>query len=815
MPKKLIIVESPSKCKKIEGYAGSDFKCLATCGHIYTLNAISDIDLNNNYKPSYRIIKTKKKHLDAIKDVISKIDKENIYLATDPDREGEAIAWHLCIHFNLNIYTTKRVLFNEITKDAVQYAINSPTTINLKMVESQQARQTIDILVGFKTCPILWKYLGIGDKNSPLSAGRCQTPCLKLVSDLYEKERSKKLKEKYKLSVSFVSPNLIFSNEFPVSLISDDKDGCQKEGGQKEESNHVSQETISKFLLLLGNSCAFSLSRTSVKQRIFKSPIPLSTSLLQQKANQYLGMSPSVTMKTAQKLYEMGFITYMRTDSHRYSKEFITQAVNYIKNSNSSHIKANYKDYLISDPYSLEKHNKSDGNCQDGHESIRPTNIAINKDEINSLSQQESKLYFFIFYHTLQTFMTDCIISHYDLLINPILKNKIPKDDRFVEYIERTPININKLTLTTTLSTETHLGWKVIDTRYKKIINGDENVELDGESYGYNKTQQYNLFLKKLLNNNIILENDALKTIQLLPYISGENIYFSEANLVKELENKHIGRPSTFASLVEKIQSRHYVNKMNILSQEIQSRTYCFYNIGNKDTIEISNYQIYTSKQPSRLVIQELGRNVIAFCYSFFEPLFSYDFTALLERDLDLICGGYLSYVDVCKKCDDIIEKCIFSIHKNSETTISDKEKIASIKNAYKSTKTRNLGTHNNLELVIKSGVYGYYAQYGTEKYSLRNMNMIDIEDFKIQDVIEFIQKQNIQKETNLLREFDDKISIWRGKNNKGDYIMIKATHNKNNKYTRKPKFISLKKFDGDYLECDNERIVEFIKKNL
>jgi DNA topoisomerase-1 len=786
MISKLIIVESPSKCKKIESYAGKEYKCLATYGHIYSLTTINDIDFTNNYMPTYRLVTRQKKHLDAIRDIIQQIDKENIYLATDPDREGEAIAWHLCQHFKLNINTTKRILFNEITEDAIKYSLANPQTINMKMVESQKARQTIDIIVGFKTCPVLWKYMGIGDKKSPLSAGRCQTPCLKLVNDLYEKESNKNLREIYKLNILFNSVDLLFSTDFPPSLV----------------TSATSHDYIKSLLLFLGNHCSYSLTRSDVKKSILKAPSPLSTSLLQQKANQYLGMSPHTTMKTAQKLYERGLITYMRTDSHRYSKNFISQTIHYIKNTVNSCIKPNYKDYLMTDPHSLET-NKSKGHSQDGHESIRPTNIAMNIDEIKSLSPPEQKLYYFIFYHVLQTFMKDCIVSYYDLILKPTTAPKTThiKDD------ERTLVNT--LLLKTTLKTDDYIGWKVVDTKYKHVINGDADND-DAEVSPNNKKQLYNTYLRELNKDTcIIFENDKLKTIYLEPSISGEHKYLSEASLVKELENKQIGRPSTFASLVEKIQSRHYVFKMNIQPQEMKSRVYSFYNIGNKDTIEISNCLLYTSKQPNRLVIQELGKNVNSFCYAFFEPLFNYDFTASLERDLDLIVAGELTYSDVCKKCDDSVKMCISSITKN---TTDNKETTLAIKNNYKSTATRCLGTYNNNELIIKCGVYGYYLQNGNDKYSLRHMNMIDIEDFIRNDVIEFIEKQKTHKDANLLREIDDKISIWKGKKNKSDYIMIKATHSKNSKYTKKPQFISLKAFDGDYLECDDERIREFIK---
>jgi DNA topoisomerase-1 len=819
MKTKLIIVESPSKCKKIEKYAGNEYKCLATCGHIYSLSSLKNVDIADDYKPTYTLIKSKMKHINAIKDFIKTIDKQDIYLATDPDREGEAIAWHLCDYFKLNTNTTKRLIFNEITETAIKTSLNTPTTINMKMVESQQARQVIDLIVGFKICPVLWKYLGIGDKRSPLSAGRCQTPCLNLIKELHDKECEKQLKHKYTLTLSFNNKihrnfptsfnNFHFSCNLPCSL-----NGIQQPG------------VYETLLLYLGNNCDYILSRTKPKKSILKAPLPLSTSLLQQKANQYLRMSPITTMKTAQKLYEKGYITYMRTDSHRYSKEFITKVLNVIKNgSTNTLIKSSYKNYLVSNPFYLQT-NTSTSSSQDGHESIRPTNIEFNIEDAKGITQQEVKLYNFIFFHTLQTFMKDAVVSYYDLLIIPRESPNNPSYNTELQTnIERTQINIENIKLKYTLKKDDYKGWKIIDTKYKTIVNGDEQQMKNEEKSSNNENNdEYETFLNLLndTNQKIEIENKNVKIIQCIPYISGEPSYYSEANLVRELEKKGIGRPSTFASLVDKIQSRHYVQKMNIDPKQIKGVLYTFNNIGNKNTIETITKTLETSQQKNRLVIQELGKNVNSFCYSFFEELFNYDFTASLESDLDLIVRGQIRYVDVCKKCDIIVEQCIASIDKhnhthttnpitNSTPSLSKENNSEEIRMNFKTKKERVIGTYDNEELIIKSGLYGYYAQYGNNKVSLRNMNMIEIDDFVFEKVVSFIEKQKSTKEVNLLREIDDKISIWKGKKGKSDYIMIKANHNKKSKYIKKPTFISLKKFEGDYLVCDVERIKEFI----
>lgn len=765
MYEKLIIVESPSKCKKIEEYAGPLFKCLATCGHIYSLDHIKDVDVENGYAPKYKLMKTKKRHLDAIKTAIQQIKKTDIYLATDPDREGEAIAWHLCQHFNLDVNTTKRITFNEITKKAVCASLEHPKTIDMQMVKSQQARQTVDLIVGFKTCPILWKHLGIGVRTSPLSSGRCQTPCLKLVKDLYDHERTKEINIKYKINAFFENTKtLLFTFDLSRSL-----------GDEKI----IDASTAMSFLSFIREDPEFSMGRDGApKKSILKAPIPLSTSLLQQKANQYLGMSPTVTMRAAQKLYEKGLITYMRTDSHRYSADFINQVVSFMKNDPKNQ-------YLISNPHSLV----SGRGSQDGHESIRPTNIKMSINAVE-LSGSEKRLYHYIFYHSLQTFMKDAIVEYYDLKC---------------AYTRVLPNELKPLVLKTTLRKTKYLGWKAVETKF----NHDASDGGDSNNGGDDNHKLYDKYLNMA---SIVV---PLKSIQLCPYLSGGPTYYSEANLVRELEAKQIGRPSTFASLVDKIQSRNYVFRMDIPAKELDAMTYGFQNIGDKK-IDAVKCSLATPFFKNRLVIQELGKNVNEFCYSFFEPLFNYDFTASLEQKLDAIANGGATYEEVCHLCDTIVDECIAALNANDKDAQSGSGSGTTIKQAYKNKKKSEieLGIYDNILISVKSGIYGYYAQHGTDRYSLRGMNMIDIEDFDYDAVVSFIERQKGQKETNMLREIDDKISIWKGKKGKNDYIMIKATPSSaKSKYKPKPTFINLKTFNDDYLECDVERIKEFIKE--
>ena len=205
----LIIVESPSKCGKIESYLGQNYKCIASKGHIRELDGLKNIDIKNNFTPTFTIIKEKAHHIKTMREIISQFKKENIILATDDDREGEGIAWHICEIFNLPIETTKRILFHEITQKAIKDAIKTPTTVNMDLVKAQHARQILDILVGFKVSPHLWKHI-FSSKSNALSAGRCQTPALRLVYENEMERREKGLEKNYKTVGYFTDKNLEF-----------------------------------------------------------------------------------------------------------------------------------------------------------------------------------------------------------------------------------------------------------------------------------------------------------------------------------------------------------------------------------------------------------------------------------------------------------------------------------------------------------------------------------------------------------------------------------------------------------------------------
>ena len=312
----LLIVESPAKCQKIENFLGPGYKVIGSFGHITHLSNLKQIDFQNNYKPNFDIIESKQNQINKIQKAI--YGAKEIILATDDDREGEAIAWHIVQVFKLDLNKTKRIVFNEITERAIKNALKNPVTINIDLVYAQQARQILDLLVGFKISPLLWSHITSNTKNS-LSAGRCQTPALKLVYDNYCEINNSPGKLSFNTNGFFTSKNICFTLN----------------------NNHNSHEDINKFLEL-SKDFKHILTHDKEKQVTKSPPTPFTTSSLQQSANNNMHISPKETMALSQKLYEGGYITYMRTDSKVYSEEFINKVKDYIKNNyNDEYINKN------------------------------------------------------------------------------------------------------------------------------------------------------------------------------------------------------------------------------------------------------------------------------------------------------------------------------------------------------------------------------------------------------------------------------------------------------------------------------------------
>jgi DNA topoisomerase-1 len=793
MPNSLVIVESPAKCKKIESYLGPGYKVIASFGHLRTISGLDAIDIKNEFKTTYSVIQEdlKLKQIEKIRSEMAK--SSEVIIATDDDREGEAIGWHICDLFGLSITNTKRIIFHEITETAIQSAIAHPKRINMNIVNAQQSRQILDLLVGFTISPILWNCVSKTHDTS-LSAGRCQSPALRLVYENYLDIKSSPGKIVYNTTGIFTNLNLTFELNKQFTTTDEIRDFLEK-----------------------CKCWDFLCSTTSPKKVIKKAPEPLTTSSLQQLASNELHMSPKDTMKHAQQLYEAGYITYMRTDSKKYSNEFIDSVKTYILNAHGEkYISQNIDSLIVGNKTEDEPSKKTIAQQksipapQEAHEAIRPVNVnikAVNIQETTTdLLAKSIKLYELIWKRTLESCMPSAQYNSVSAKITA------PEDREFVYKTEQ-PI---------------FLGWQIIDGT--ELVANDKN-------YQYITTLKQNVSMspKKI---------DAKFTMNEL------KSHYTEARLVQLLEEKGIGRPSTFASLVDKIQERKYVEKQNITGKEIE----CIdFSLNNNLITEITAKREFGNEK-NKLVIQPLGIIVIEFLLSKFDAFFNYEYTKLMEDSLDRIANGKTKWNSLCDDCfneltnitKDLQDLKKFSIEIDNEHTLiigkhgpvvkcinsKDPKKITFlavkknldledikqkpnltledvIDNATTTTNKDAIGKYKGQDLFIKKGKYGVYAQWGKETKSLKeDLASTPIEEIEYIDVIRYLDKDTIldpTKPVGLVRELNKHISIRTGKY--GDYIFYKKPR------ATKPEFLKLNGFDSDYKKCDKILILNWIKQ--
>tara|TARA_Y100001970_G_C14257529_1_gene876575 strand:- start:2735 stop:5065 length:2331 start_codon:yes stop_codon:yes gene_type:complete len=753
----LLIVESPAKCNKIESYLGAGYKAIASYGHIQELNGLKSVDIKNGYKPFYNHIMIKEKQIKKIREAINK--SSEVLIATDDDREGEGIGWHICQVFNLPVQTTKRIIFHEITKDALHNAVNNPTLLNMNVVFAQQGRQVLDLLVGYKISPLLWKHIARNSKDG-LSAGRCQTPALRLIYDNQKEIDESPGKKVYNLSGNFTKNNLLYT---------------------LNKTFENSEKDVETFLEESVNF-EHKISCSKPKDVTKNPPIPFSTSGLQQKSSNELHITPKETMSICQKLYESGLITYMRTDSLHYAPEFIEKINKTIKEKYG-------EEYILKQENKKLKKKKKD-NAQEAHESIRPTNIEKEKID-DTFSAKEKKMYQLIWTNTMESCMAPAI---YQSITSSITA---PQEALYKYSSEKSKF----------------LGWK--------IVKGGE----DGEFYEY---------IMKIKNNNIIEYNKIFAKLTIKDIKS----HYNEAKLVQLLEQKGIGRPSTFSSLVEKIQERQYVKKQNVKGKKITCTDYELE--GNQITEKKESKEFGNEK--NKLVIQPVGTLVLDFCMKHFDDIFNYDYTKNMENDLDKIANGDKTYVNLCKECDNNLTSCmkelksdvknvieidenhvfmvgkygpVIKYEKDGETTfypVKEDVNIEKIKNGevsldeIKDEKSKNniLGKYENEDLIVKKGKFGLYVVWGENKKSLQGIN-IDLEDLNLENVTRFINLPKQETNQNILRLINEDLSVRKGKF--GNYIFYKTTTMK------KPQFLKLAKCPHDYLNCDINVLHEWIKE--
>lgn len=588
MTKKLVIVESPSKSKTIEKYLGNDYKVVSSLGHIRDLTTSGKfglgVDVDHDFKPEYKIIKGKSKLVNTLKKDIK--DSDYVYLATDPDREGEAISCHLYDTLKLNDNNYERIVFNEITKDVILNSFKHARKIDMDLVKSQEARRILDRIIGFRLSKLMQS------KTGGKSAGRVQSVALKLIVDR-EREIMAFNPEKY------YEIEAIFDN-FDAKL--DSYNDNKVEIKSEEEAKDILSKLSDKFII----------DKIDKQKKNRKAKYPFITSTLQQDASTKLGFTSKKTMSIAQKLYEgitlkdetVGLITYMRTDSVRLSDEFVKSAYAYI----SSNYGENYLGYV--------KKAKSMDNVQDAHEAIRPTSINRTPSSVKEyLTKDEYKLYEMIYYRTLASLMKDAMVEATSVSLN----------------------NNNYIFKTT--------GQVLVFDGYLKVYANYEDVN-DKELPNLD-----NLLHKEVISNEINYSEHTTKPPS----------RYTESKLIKEMETLGIGRPSTYAKIIETLNERDYVKV-----------------------------------EDKKFVPTEVAMETTDKLQEFFKDIINVDYTKEMEDDLDKIADGKLESVKLLDRFYQEFEPKVEDAFKEMKKTEPEET----------GEKCPNCGSN----LVIKRSKYGKFV---------------------------------------------------------------------------------------------------------
>ena len=559
MAKKLVIVESPSKSKTIEKYLGSDYKVVSSKGHIRDLATTGKfglgVDIENHFKPNYINITGKAKVISELKKAAKESDM--VYLASDPDREGEAISWHLYDALGLKDENYDRVVFNEITKNAVIEAFNNTRKIDMKMVNSQEARRILDRIIGFRLSKLMQS------KTEGKSAGRVQSVALKLIVDKEREIEAFVIEDYYEIDAKF--------EEFSAKL----------EKYKDEDLEIKTEEEADEILSKL--SKAFTIENIETKKKNKKSKAPFITSSLQQEASSKLGFGASKTMRTAQKLYEgvdladetVGLITYMRTDSIRLSDEFVGSTFHYIEE--------NYGKEYIGYP----KQSKKKENVQDAHEAIRPTSIYRTPESVKKyLSDDEYKLYKLIYFRALASLMKDATVEQTTVILDN-----------------------NDYKFKTTGQVLVYDGYLKV---YQQYEDSEDKVLPPFDKY----------------RSKVIVAESIEKSL----HHTKPPARYTEAKLIKELEELGIGRPSTYAKIVETLRERNYVNVVD-----------------------------------KRFHPTEIGVEITDKLQEFFSQIINVEYTANMENELDEIAEGDLIWYKLIEEFFSEFEPLVQNAFENME----------------------------------------------------------------------------------------------------------------------------------------------------
>lgn len=612
MSKNLVIVESPAKAKTIEGFLGKDFTVRSSFGHVRDLIKKGyGVDIENNFEPTYEVQPEKEKVIAELKKLSKNADM--VWLASDEDREGEAISWHLFESLGLDKKKTKRIVFHEITKPAIEQAIKNPREIDANLVNAQQARRILDRLVGFELSPILWRKV-----RPSLSAGRVQSVAVRLIVEREREVQNFKSTNHFKVTAQFQVDKSLLKAEL--------------------DQNFKTEAEAQAFLEKCKNAI-YSINSLETKPAKRTPSAPFTTSTLQQEAARKLGFSVSQTMVVAQRLYEAGKITYMRTDSVNLSETALNQAREAITKNwgNKYHFQRTYK-------------TKSKG-AQEAHEAIRPT--YINVSEIEG-ERNEQRLYELIWKRTIASQMADA-------------------------ELERTTAKIG---INTTSEQFTAKG---------EVLKFDGFLKVYIESSDDEDEEENSSMLPP------IKQGDKLNLAEIIAMerFTHHPPRYTEASLVKKLEELGIGRPSTYAPTISTVQKRNYVEKADLQGT---LRHYTVLNFKN-NTIKKETKTETTGADKGKLLPTDIGMVVNDFLLQYFPDILDFHFTAKVEEEFDEIAEGKISW-------QKMLKEFYKPFHKTVESTIDNSERASG---------ERELGVDpvSGKKLIVRIGRFGPLAQIG------------------------------------------------------------------------------------------------------
>lgn len=702
MPKNLVIVESPAKAKTIEKFLGKDFTVASSYGHIRDLvQKDMGVDIENDFQPKYAVSADKKEVVKKLKKLSKEAD--TVWLASDEDREGEAIAWHLAETLDLNPATTNRIVFSEITKKAIDKAIQNPRRINQHLVDAQQARRILDRLVGFELSPVLWKKVKAG-----LSAGRVQSVAVRLIVEREEEIKNFKARDYFRVSAEFST-----------------KDGKSFKANLNQRFD--TQEEAEQFL----EQCkehAFAINSVETKPAKKSPAAPFTTSTLQQEASRKLSFPVGMTMSVAQKLYEAGHISYMRTDSLNLSDEAIAGA----KEEISEHYGAEY-----SKPRKFSTKSKG---AQEAHEAIRPTNM---KKQRAGSNDKEKRLYDLIWKRTIASQMSDAELERTTLKIDSpqnalhfAAKGEVIKFEGFLKvYLEGT------------------------DDEDSEETSGMLPATKEGEAL------------------------EAL-TIKATQRFTKHPARYTEASLVKKLEELGIGRPSTYAPTISTIQKRQYIEKSDLSGEK---RNYLDYTLEGGELKKETASEI-TGADKNKLIPTDIGTVVNGFLTEHFKEIMDYNFTASVEKQFDEIAEGQEAW-------NQMIDEFYQDFHPHLKKVEETSERA---------TGERHLGEDpkSGKPVIARIGRYGPMIQIG------------DVEDEEKPKFASLRKGQHIDTIS-----LEDALELFKLPRDLGEYEgeMIQANIGRFGPYVRyKSTFASIKEADGDDpMTIELPRAIELIEAKL